>query len=309
VPHQDAVATGRQHRLARLLWRGEHGGRRGSQAGGPHRGCREAPYGGSRSGRAGPAGVVGGPRRRGRETGGARRRCPVAPRTRPVRGLTRLRRRRAFAVRTAGGSVAGLPAGSTLLVLDERLGPMLAGLHVGTSTVHAGTDAVTELGRRREQLENAALGKIDRLVRTGRHKAARQRIRSYRQVSATAAATASAWAAAMELTDAGTGRIPTQVVTEAVAAADRSWAAGQAIPATYALGAAMRVLFHPVLHADVSDPPLARAPVPFLRPLRDSEMLQELVAGTPSGRSAPVDAASDTSGETRIARPKVLVLP
>jgi len=228
--------------------------------------------------------------------------------TRAVRGLTRLLRRRAPSVRTAVDPVPGLSAGSTLLVLDEQLVPLLAGLHAARGTVHAGADAVTELCRRRERLESAALGTIDRLVRTGRHRAARQRIRSYRQVSTTAAATASAWAAAMELTDTGTGRIPTQVVTEALAAADRSWASGQAIPATHALGAAMRVLFHPVLHADVSDPPLARAPVPFLGPLRDSEMLQELVAGA-GRRSAPAGGAPGSSGETRTAGPKVLVLP
>lgn len=213
------------------------------------------------------------------------------------RGRSRLFGRRLRGHRSANpagpGVPAGLrvPAGSTVLVLDEQLVPVLGDRPGTDGAVRTGRDAVDELRRRRQEQEAAVLGTLDRLVRTGRHEQARRRSRRVRSIAPAGAATAEAWAAAMALTESGAGDVPGPVVAEAIVAADRAWAAGEVVRATYALGAAMRVLFHPVLHADVTDPPLAREPSSFLRPLRASTMLGALLG---SGVRHPEQAEADS---------------
>ncbi|MPV50707.1 hypothetical protein GCG21_11960 [Pseudactinotalea sp. HY160] len=98
-------------------------------------------------------------------------------------------------------------------------------------------------------------------------------------------AVAAALLAAIDLSDEGRRpREPAALVAGALDAADMWWGVGDAVSATYALSAALRLLFHPDRHADVDDPPLARDPDGFLASLRASSMMGELLdRHTPAG--------------------------
>lgn len=123
------------------------------------------------------------------------------------------------------------------------------------------------------------LAEIDRLIRAREHDSAAELIGSRGGSSPTMAACGAALLGAIRLTTGGEAPDDLDdLVGAALAAADREWGSGQAALATYALAAALRLLFHPDLHADVEDPPLARRPREFLRALHASSMFQAVSA-------------------------------
>lgn len=135
------------------------------------------------------------------------------------------------------------------------------------------------------------LAEVDRLMRVREHDDAVELIRGRSRVSRTMDACGEALLAALQLTTEGEApHHLKQLVTAALAAADREWERGQAVLATHALGAALRLLFHPDLHADVEDPMLAREPREFLGGLHASSMFQA-VSSAPAAIRPEVSAA------------------
>lgn len=192
--------------------------------------------------------------------------------------------------------------------------PLAETVHRSTGRpVHTGEAARDELANRCAGAEAETLDRIDALVRTRKHTKARRLAERYRTSGQTGAATVAAWDAAMHLTDSGTATSDvTAVAGAACAAADREWSRGRVVPATYALSAALRLLFHPDLHADVEHPPLARDPRTFLAPLYSSTMFQDLIrpnseaVTAPAGSGATLPMSTGPGDRDRIT--KVLVL-
>src|SRR5699024_3139865 len=89
----------------------------------------------------------------------------LAPSADLTRGVTRLFGRRA---RVARRLLAGTEPGSVLLVLSDCLASLVRGADRSAEmTIYVGADAREELTRRRDLAEQAELGAIERLVRSG----------------------------------------------------------------------------------------------------------------------------------------------
>lgn len=225
------------------------------------------------------------------------------PPIRPTTMLARLTRRLRWADDDAvGRNLMDLIArASEIIALDTDANSSALTHHIDATPIPHSV-ALERLTAIIGNHEIFVLRQVDNLVRARRHDKARVLIAGLAPAPGSlVAATLRVLTACMDLSDQGhTEADLHELASAALALTDQRWAQHHHEAALYALSAVVRMLFHPVLHSEVAEPPLLRDADTFLAPLRSSQMFQDLIGPPTAAAPAAHRAAHVPEAPTRV---------